>query len=229
MQFFQHILSKAPQCQNADALHSEIAQMFDGLDDFPGWQFDTEAEWPATLELARVAPDALTLSVYAWNTYLAGRKQYPRRYAADYFQMKRLVAKALAHCYPEPETLNETAPLRVAIWVPWLPNNPNNNILRVVAGYLGGLLGRPNVQAALVITNEVSYALDTTVANARTDPKPYRAMLEGVIAEYGAPPDALYIASPPFVEEGNMTWFQNFKATFQPNVIFVPNFEMSSV
>jgi hypothetical protein len=203
--------------------------MFDGLTDFLGWQFDPDAEWPAAQELARVAPEALILSVYAWNTYLGERKRRPRSYPKDYFEMKRLVAKALEPRYQKAEPLKADAPLRVAIWVPWLPNNPNNNILRVVAGYLGGLRERKGVEAALVITNEVSYGQSSTVPGARIDPTPYRAILEGVIGEYGAPPESLYIATPPFVGEGNLAWFRQFQDSFRPNVIFVPNFEMSSL
>jgi hypothetical protein len=229
LRFFEHLLSKAGHCQSADGLHAEIALAFDGLADFPGWEFHPEAEWPAAQELARQFPDLLTLSVYAWNTYLAERKRRPRSYPKDYFQMKRLVAWALEHCYPEPAAWDETAPLRVAIWVPWLPSNPNGNILRVVAGYLGGLLERHGVEAALVITNEVSYGQSSAVPGARTDPSPYRAVFEGVIGEYGAPPESLHIAPPPFVGEGNVAWFRQFQDSFRPTAIFVPNFEMSSV
>jgi hypothetical protein len=205
--------------------------MFDEHTDFLGWEFDPEAEWSAALELAQTEPDLLILAAYQWNTYLTACKQRPRRFAADYFQMKRLVSKALAACYPAPQAQGVTGgdPLRVAIWVPFLPNNPNNNILRVVAGYLGGLCEREGIEAALVLTNEFSHPKGSTVPHARIDPRPYRATLENVIAEYDAPATSLYMAPPPFVDEGNFVWMRNFQAEFRPNAIFVPNFEMSSV
>ncbi len=229
MQIFRHLLENVDQCGSADGLYAEIENLFDGLTDFLGWVFDPEAELPAATELAKVQPDALILAAYAWNTYLTARNARPRRYGADYLAMKRVVADALSNCYTQSATVSVDDPLRVAIWVPWLPNNPNNNILRVVAGYLGGLRDLEGVEAALVLTNEVSFPVGTSVAHARKDPRAYRATLEGVIAEYGAPADALYMAPPPLTEEGNLNWFLNFQETFRPNAVFVPNFEMSSV
>lgn len=231
--FFERLSDKAGTCHSAEALRGEIAAMFDEMADFPGWTFVPESEQPAAFDLARQAPDALIQSVYEWNSYLAARGRRPRRYGADYFAMKRMVAEALATRYPAPahppEVPLQDAPLRVAIWVPWLPNNPNNNIMRVVAGYLGGLLKQGDVTAAMVLTNEFSHPAGSTLAHARTDPRQHRSLLEGVIGEYDAPPETLYMAPPPFVEEGNLAWHMAFAEEFRPNAIFVPNFEMSSV
>lgn len=226
--FFDYVLNDPEPVRSADTTYARLASGFDALEDFPGWTFSEEDERAAAFELARVAPDALILSVYQWNTYLTHRGKRPRRWVADYAAMKRLAATALAECYPAAQMLDLDAPLRAAIWVPWLPKNPNNNILRVVAGYLGGLRQQEGIETALVLTNELSYPTSTQIPNARRDVRSYRATLEEVIAEYGSPPDALYIAPPPFVDEGNLAWFQKFQATFRPDVIFVPNFEMSS-
>jgi hypothetical protein len=51
LRFFKHILSRASHCRSGDDLHAEMAQMFDGLKDFLGWQFDPDAEWPVSLSL----------------------------------------------------------------------------------------------------------------------------------------------------------------------------------
>ncbi len=64
MRFFKHILSRASHCRSGDDLHAEMAQMFDGLTNFLGWQFDPDAEFSAAQELVRLAPDALILSGY---------------------------------------------------------------------------------------------------------------------------------------------------------------------
>ena len=96
-----------------------------------------------------------------------------------------------------------------------------------VAGYLSGL--RHNgIETVLIVTNEFSHPAGATIPHVRTDVRPYRSTLESVIGEYGSPPETLHIAPPPFLEGGNLHWFLNFQADFHPNVIFVPNFEMSS-
>ena len=226
--FFECILNVHDLPLSAGAIYQGIESTFGALVDLPGWTFEEESERTAAFELARTAPDALILSVYQWNTYLTNRRRRPRRWMADYAAMKRLAATALAECYPSASSLDVSGSMRAAIWVPWLPNNPNNNILRVAAGYLGGLRQQQGIETVLVITNEFSHPTGDTIANARTDVRPYREILEKVIGEYQSPPDALHIAPPPFVDEGNLAWFQNFQATFKPDVIFVPNFEMSS-
>jgi len=226
--FFEHLLGKAEQIRSADDVYAAIAEMFDAMADFPGWEFDADAERHGAQQLARRLPDALILSVYDWNVYCTNRGQRPRQFNDAYFQMKRLVSQVLAEVYPVGPPPGDGHTMRVAIWVPWLPNNPNNNIMRVAAGYLGGLLQRDGVEAALVVTNEFSHAIGSSVEHARTDPRPFRPTLESVIGEYNAPPSALHMAPPPFIDEGNLAWFLAFQQSFAPDVIFIPNFEMSS-
>lgn len=228
MHFFENILKDVKFDQSAKSVHSSLTNMFDSLHDFLSWEFDVESERAGAFELAHSAPDALILSVYQWNTYLMARGARPRRWGNDYPKMKRLAATALAECYPSDATRDPAASLRVAIWVPWLPNNHNNNILRVVAGYLGGLR-QHNIEVVLVVTNEFSHPTGADIPNVRTDVRPYRSTLEDVIGEYNSPPEALHIAPPPFQNGGNLEWFLNFQSDFRPNAVFVPNFEMSSV
>ena len=228
LRFFENILNDSGPGQSARSIHISITNMFDNMDEILDWEFDIDIERKGAFELARSAPDALILSVYQWKTYLVKRRKWPRRWMADRDQMKRMASTALAEHYPSDDTKDLTAPLRVAIMVPWLAENCNNNMLRVVAGYLGGL--RDNgIETVLVVTNEFSHPAGATIPHVRTDVRPYRSTLESVIGEYGSPPETLHIAPPPFLEGGNLNWFLNFQADFQPNVIFVPNYQMSSV
>ena len=224
--YFQSLLEEAGKVDSAVALKDVPAGWFESLQDLPGWTFDPDAERAAIAILAERNPDILVQSVYLWNSQLAVLGRRPRTYQNDLFAMKRAVADGLASLYPASETHGANKPLRVAIFVPWLPNNPNNNILRVLAGYLGGLRAL-GVEAVLVVTNEMSFPEGVTVPSGRADPYPYRRMIESVLGEYGTPASALHMAPPPFLEGGNLRWHLAFRESFRPNMVFFPNFEMS--
>lgn len=226
--YFQALLEEAGNIDSAVAIKDATTRWLDSLKDLPGWSFDANAERPAIIALAEQNPDILVQAVYIWNSQLAVLGRRPRSYQQDLFAMKRAVADGLAGLYPAADTRDPDDPLRVAIFVPCLPNNPNNNILRVLAGYLGGL-GSIGVEAVLVLTNEMSFPEGITVPFSRTDSRAYRRMIEAVLAEYGTSPHALYMAPPPFHEDGNLNWHLAFRESFRPNMVFFPNFEMSCV
>ena len=224
--FFKFLLHEAGRIDSSAALHSAVSQYIDSLQDLPGWTFQHAVESTAIAELAQQKPDILVQSAYLWNAHLNSLGRRPRTYQADLYAMKRAIADGLAEIYSVIDTHGADNTLRVAILVPYLPNNPNNNILRVLAGYLGGL-HRLGVKAVLVLTNEMSFPTGIAIPTGRNDPRPYRSMIEGVIGEYDAPADALYIAPPPFLEVGNLNWHLSFLESFRPNLVFFPNFEMS--
>lgn len=224
--FFENLANQSERLGNSEQLHAHLAQTFGPPERFSDWVFDSVAELPAAQNLAEKSPDLLIQSVYELNTYFSTTQRKPRRFASDYPAMKRTAADALAKKYPGGKP--RSTGLRVATFVPYLPNNPNNNILRVVAGYLAGLL-RKGVDATLVVTNEFSHPTQSGVKTARKDARPYRKTLETVIGEYGVPASSLAIAPPPLQDEGNFEWHKSFQSDYRPNVVFVPNFEMSSV
>jgi glycosyltransferase involved in cell wall biosynthesis len=224
--FFQALLDAADRIASAVELSGVVSEWLAGLQDLPGWTFNVDAERPAIAALAGRSPDILVQSVYVWNNRLAGLGRRPRSYHTDLFAMKRAVAEGLEGLYPQHHRQGPNSKLRVAVFVPWLPNNPNNNILRVLAGYVGGLRSL-GVEAVLVLTNEMSFPEGVIQPLERSDPRPYRRMIESVLSEHGSPATALHIASPPFVDEGNLRWHLQFLDSFRPDVVFFPNFEMS--
>lgn len=225
------ILERAADATSRGALDQIISEYIDALPDIPGWTLDETAETDAAKALARVAPDALIQVPYSVNGRFLERRRWPRKHHHLISQLKRAVADALADVFPATDAARPAAdaPIRAAILVPWLPNNPNNNILRVVAGYLGGLLQQGEVEdCALVLTNEMSYPAGAAPDGERGDARQSRATHEAVVEEFGAGKDKLFYAPPPFCDEGNFNWNVDFRNSFRPNVIFVPNFEMSS-
>jgi hypothetical protein len=224
--FFEHLADCVGSLRSSEQLHMHLAKTFGPPEQFLEWVFDPVTEFPAAQQLADMSVDLLIQSVYELNTYFLSTQRKPRRFASDYPAMKRVAADALAKRYPSGHPTNKG--LRVAIFVPYLPNNPNNNILRVVAGYLAGLLRR-GVDATLVVSNEFSHPTQSSVRMARKDARPYRKTLETVIGEYDVPASSLAIAPPPLQDEGNFEWHKSFQSEYKPNVVFVPNFEMSSV
>lgn len=224
--FFQILIEKSAHLTTAANLHTFLADNFSDPNILLDWTFDADVESAAAHQLADVSPDLLILSVYELNLFFANVNRRPRRFAGDYPAMKKMAADALSQRYPNEHQYNDK--LRVAIYVPYLPDNTNNNILRVVAGYLAGLQ-RKGIDTVLVVTNEFSHPTQSGIKMARKDVRLYRKTLEAVIGEYDVPASSLAIAPPPLEDEGNFAWHRSFQSHYGPNAVFVPNFEMSSV
>src|SRR3546814_8988021 len=91
---------------------------------------------------------------------MATLHSWPRSYRSDIAAIKRISADALAPRFTgNPGRSLQGERLRIAIMVPWLPNNPNNNLLRVAAGYAAGLLRQAEVEdAVILVTNAFATA-----------------------------------------------------------------------
>lgn len=211
---------------NAD-VYDRVAATFANPMLIRAWSFDRTDEERSARSIAAERPDALLPVVPACQHLFRTVRRFPKDMDADLGRMKRCVADELATLFPQKPV--NAAPIRAVIMVPWLPNNANNNILRVVAGYLAGLHRRQDVEAAvLLITNENAVETGSPIAESRHDARAFRATHAAVVEEFGAPASSLMYAPPPLVDEGNVAWHRAFVDSFRPNVVFVPNVEMTS-
>lgn len=213
---------------SASALAKNIEKMFPNPMDIPGWEFRRDVEEPFVRELAKVSPDALLPVVPALVNHFRNVKRYPRQMTRDLDQIKRCVADTLATSF-ESRPISSGDTIRAVIMVPWLPQNPNNNMLRVVLGYLSGLLRNPDVDdAILIVTNENAVEASSDVSGLNVDARLNEATFHGVAKEFGVPADKIKIAPPPLEAPGNAVFHETLLKDFAPNVVFVPNIEMTS-
>src|SRR3546814_15885755 len=88
--------------------------------------------------------------------------------------------------------------------------------------------------AVIGVTNEFETAGkgvgESTPATAKpkADARAYRTTHSRALAEFGAPADKVLYAPPPFADGGSVQWHVDFDREFRPNVVFVPNVEMTS-
>jgi len=235
MQPFSLIRDHAPAVSTAEEIFSLVADAIPDAAAARAWSLDVVGEIAAANHLAGSNPDSLVVPSHAMAQRFADMRRWPRTHAQDISSMKRIAADALAPLFPlAPAARSADGRIRVAIIVPWLSNNQNNNLLRVVASYLAGLLRHPDVEdAVVVVTNEFATG-DPKRIELPADPKPkmdarqFQAIHARVLEEFGAPTDRMHYAPPPFSGGGHVRWLVEFDANFRPNVVFVPNVEMTS-
>lgn len=228
MQVFKAVLHSIGEISSTEEVAAKVNSVFEQPLQIMGWSFDVRGDRPHAMAISRTNPDALLTIVPATHAAFRAVRRFPKTLEVDTFRMKRCVADAIASHYPVRRDISG-APLRVIVMVPWLPNNPNNNILRVVAGYLAGLNRHPDVEdVLLLITNETATRADSTQPEARFDARSYLSTHQNVAVEFGAKAEQVVCAPPPFQDGGNVAWHLKLLDSFQPNAVFVPNFEMTS-
>lgn len=235
MRPFSLILAQQPAISSVEAVFATIAEAIPDIAAASACAIDLAGEDEAALQLARSNPDALVVLPHALAQRFVNLRRWPRTHASDIAAIKRMASEALASCFAAaPAVRGGGERLRAVVLVPWLSNNPNNNLLRVVASYAAGLLRHPGIEdAVVVVSNEIATG-DADRGNLPPDPKPkmdarrFAAVHARVMEEFGAPADKLRYAPPPFAEAGNIRWLAEFDATFRPDVVFVPNVEMTS-
>lgn len=234
MRPFSLIRDHAPALSSVEGVFALVADAIPDIAAAGGLSLNLANEEAAAAELARTNPDALVVLPHALAQRFLSLRRWPRTHASDIFAIKRLASDALASNFASVPTRRRGEGLRAAILVPWLSNNPNNNLLRVVASYAAGLLRHPGVEeAVVVVTNEIATG-DPNRSNLPPDLKPkmdarmFEAVHARTLEEFGAPAGKLRYAPPPFSEGGNIRWLAGFDAGFGPDVVFVPNVEMTS-
>ncbi len=209
-------------------VYAAVRTAFDDPARIRPWSFTPETECAAAARLAARVPDSVLPVVPACQYRWQETRRFPATIDVDVVKMRRCAADALAACFDD-GVPDRNARLRVVTMTPWLPDNPNNNLLRVIAGYHAGLLRHPDVEdAAILVTNENAVSLSSDLPGARPDARSARAVHEAVVAEFGAPPDGIVYAPPPFVDGGNVERVKRFIAEFRPNVLFFPNMELTA-
>lgn len=235
MQPFSLIRAHIPAVSSVEEVFALVARAIPDLAAASQWSLDLAGEEGVARELAQVNPDALAVLPHALAQRFVNLRRWPRAHASDIPAIKRLASEAIASNFAVAPAIRHGGDrLRVAILVPWLSNNPNNNLLRVVASYAAGLLRHPDVEdVAVVVANEIATG-DADRGKLPPDPKPkldarqFQSVHARVMEEFGATADKLFYAPPPFSEGGNIRWLAEFDASFGPNVVFVPNVEMTS-
>lgn len=231
---FSLILDQARDVSSVEDVFRLVSASIPDIAAAAACSLDLAGEDRAANALARSNPDTLAVLPHAIAQRFMQLRRWPPAHASGIAAIKRLAADALAANFAVAGDRRRSDRLRAVILVPWLANNANNNLLRVVASYAAGLLRHPDIEDAMVlVSNEIATADPQRHklppdAKPKMDARTFRHVHEKAMREFGAPADRVRYAPPPFSEGGNIRWLVAFDSEFAPDVVFVPNVEMTS-
>ena len=227
----------APDLTGAPTLEGAIAAVERLLDDVPDIPSSRIALPDDAAALDAVAPDALTLLPRLLRNAFVARRRYPRAMNADIDVLRRLGADRVAGLYPHPDAHDgiagrEGRGLRVSMVLPHLLSRETANLTQVALSYAEGLAAHPDVASLdVVLTNEFSVPGDAERPfSFRADTALEADALAALFEAVGVPASRLHHAAPPLADgpDANARDVAAIHAAIAPDVVFVPNVELSA-